>query len=174
MPRARIEALLHMMDVAYRADPFSALRRNVESVRPDEWNIAPAEWSAAEFGEHDPELSICQLTLHVAGAKYMYANRAFGDGSYQWGSIPLPAALDMPSVLAWLEDGHQQLSAGLASLVDDAELAVERNAPWGTPMKREQFVTIMISHDLYHAGEINRQRALIRGAKGWTSGERSV
>lgn len=168
MPRTRIDTLLHMMDVAYRADPFSALRRNIESVTPDEWNIVPAEWSAAEFGEHDPELSICQLVLHVAGAKHMYANRAFGDGTYAWGSIPLPSAFAMPDVLVWLEDGHQRLSSGLASLEDDADLAAERTAPWGVPMRRELFVTIMISHDLYHAGEINRQRALIRGAKGWT------
>jgi uncharacterized damage-inducible protein DinB len=35
------------------------------------------------------------------------------------------------------------------------------------PMPVREFVTIMINHDLYHSGEINRQRALIRGSDGW-------
>jgi hypothetical protein len=37
-------------------------------------------------------------------------------------------------------------------------------------MLRRQLLTIMISHDLYHSGEINRQRSLIRGAEGWDRG----
>jgi hypothetical protein len=28
-------------------------------------------------------------------------------------------------------------------------------------------IGIVINHDLYHAGEINRQRDMIRGAEGW-------
>jgi hypothetical protein len=166
MGRAAIETLLHVMDVAYRADPFSALRRNVESVRPDEWHIRPAKWSVDEFGTL-PELSICDVVMHVAGAKHMYADRAFGACKLEWGSIPLPPSRDMPAVLDWLEAGHRLLADGLAALGDDSELAVERPAPWRLPMRRQQLITIMISHDLYHAGEINRQRSLIRGAEGW-------
>ena len=168
MTRHRIESLLHMVDVAYQADPFGALRRNIRSVTLEEWHVQPAEWSQEEFGDHYPELSICDLVVHVGGAKRMHANRAFGDGTMQWDTVPLPAAFDMETVLAWIDEGHRILRDGLAALTDDAQLDLDRTAPWGTPIKPAQTVTIMISHDLYHAGEINRQRSLIRGAKGWT------
>ena len=126
MARTAIETLLHMMDVAYRADPFSALRRNVESVRPDEWHVRPATWSVDEFGAQ-PELSICDIVMHVAGAKHMYADRAFGECKLEWGDIPLPPSRDMEAVLAWLEEGQRLLTEGLAALSDDSELA--RRAP---------------------------------------------
>lgn len=166
MTRTSIDTLLRLMNIAYRDDPFCALRRNLASITPEEWSIKPATWSADEFGT-DPELSICDLVLHVGGAKHMYANHAFGDASLEWAGVKPPSALDMETVLAWLDEGHRQLVDGLSVLADDAELAVERPAPWKVPMPKELFVTIMISHDLYHSGEINRQRALIRGAEGW-------
>ncbi|MEX2247532.1 MAG: DinB family protein [Dehalococcoidia bacterium] len=167
MGRTAIETLLHMMEVAYRADPFSSLRRNLDSVRDDEWEIRPAKWSIDEFGTQ-PELSIGDLVLHIGGPKRMYADRAFGDCTLEWATIPRPSAFDRESVIAWLDEGHRLLADGLAALTDDAELAVERPAPWRAPMARQQLITIMISHDLYHSGEINRQRALIRGAEGWS------
>jgi hypothetical protein len=164
--RIAIETTLRQMDAAYRGDPFSALRRNVESVTPEEWRITPETWSAEEFGTQ-PELSICDIVVHVGAAKYMYANRAFGDETMQWGDVLLPPSFEMPAVLDWLEGGYRQLRDGLAALRGDEELQAKRFAPWGLQLKRAQLVSIMISHDLYHAGEINRQRALVRGARGW-------
>jgi len=169
MARIAIDIFVRRMDAAYRGDPFHALRRNVESVRPDEWDVRPAGWTFEEFGT-DPELSICDLIKHVAGAKFMYANRAFGDASLEWADIQPPVARDMESMLAWLDEGHTILAAGLAALEDDAELAAERQAPWRLPLRREQLLGIVINHDLYHSGEINRQRALIRGTTGWERG----
>lgn len=166
MTRIAIELLIRRMDAAYRDDPFHALRRNLESVRPEEWGVQPATWSVDEFGTQ-PELSICDLALHVGGAKFMYANRAFGDASLEWTDIAVPPTRDMASVLAWLEEGYHMLADGLAALGDDAELAAERPAPWRLPMRREQLLGIIINHDLYHSGEINRQRALLCGADGW-------
>lgn len=168
MTRTAIDMLARQMNVAYRDDPFHAFRRNVESVRPEEWDVRPAGWSVEEFGEQ-PELSVCDLVLHVAGAKHMYADRAFGDASLEWADIK-PPPLDMESVLAWLDAGHRKLVDGLAALRDDDELVVERPAPWRLPMLREQLIAIVINHDLYHSGEINRQRALIRGTEGWNRG----
>jgi hypothetical protein len=168
MTRTAIDTLVRQLNAAYRDDPFHAFRKNVGSVRPEEWDVRPAGWSVEEFGTQ-PELSICDLVLHVAGAKFMYADRAFGDASLEWTDIKLPA-LDMESVLGWLDEGHRKLVDGLAALQDDAELIAERPAPWRLEMRREQLVAIIINHDLYHSGEINRQRALIRGSDGWDRG----
>ena len=168
MTRIAIEILVRQMEAAYRSDPFHALRKNVEAVRPEEWDVRPSGWSAEEFGT-DPELSIGDLVLHVAGAKHMYADRAFGDAALEWGEIRLPA-LGMDAALAWLDDGHRMLAAGLAALQDDAELGVERPAPWRIPMRRAHLISTIINHDLYRSGEINRQRALIRGTEGWERG----
>ena len=168
MSRIAIDMLVGQMNAAYRDDPFHALRKNLGSVRPDEWDVRPAGWSVEEFGAN-PELSICHLALHVAGAKFMYADRAFGAASLEWADIKLPA-LDMEAVLAWLDEGHRTFAEGLAALQDDAELSVERPAPWRAPLRRQQLIGIVINHDLYHSGEINRQRALIRGTEGWERG----
>jgi uncharacterized damage-inducible protein DinB len=165
MARSAIEFTERRLAAAYRDDPFHSLRRNVESVNADEWDVRPAEWSVEEFGKQ-PELSICDLTAHVGGAKVMYADRIFGDARLEWGDIKLPSR-DIESMLRWLDEGHQALADGLAALRDDSELAEERPAPWRRPLSRERLLSIVVNHDLYHSGEINRQRALLRGATGW-------
>jgi hypothetical protein len=171
MARTAIETMLQMLDQAYRTDPFSALRKNITSVRPEEWDTRPLTWSTAEFGG-DPELSICDIALHT-GAKYMYADRAFGEAKLEWGDIKPPPSRSMEDVLAWLDEAHRLMTEGLAGLDDDAQLDEQRQAPWRTPMRRSALIAMITNHDLYHAGEINRQRALIRGAKGWDRGGES-
>jgi hypothetical protein len=34
-------------------------------------------------------------------------------------------------------------------------------------MKRRSLIALITNYDLHHAGEINRKRALLRGARGW-------
>ena len=70
-------------------------------------------------------------------------------------------------MLTWLDEGYDRFAGGLEGLLDDGELAVERPAPWRSPLRRDQLIVIVINHDLYHSGEINRQRSLLRGAEGW-------
>jgi uncharacterized damage-inducible protein DinB len=163
--RTAIQTMLAMANQAYRSDPWSALRRNIESVTAEEWDVRPATWSVAEFGTQ-PELSICDIALHT-GAKYMYVDRAFGQAKLEWADIGAPPTRDMAAVLAWLDEAHRLLTEGLAALQDDADLAEQRQSPRRAPMRRSELISIIINHDLYHAGEINRQRALIRGAEGW-------
>ena len=162
--------MLRQMEAGYRSDPFHALRKNLESVTEVEWKTRPLNPSVgpnSEFGEQ-PELSIADLVLHVGGAKYMYANRAFGDGTMKWGGIKGPRTHDKETVLAWLDAGHRQLVEGLTALENDAMLDTERSFPgWPTPLTVRILAGIVMNHDLYHSGEINRQRALIRGSEGW-------
>jgi len=121
MKRVAIDLWLNRLDAAYRNDPFHALRKNIESVRPAEWDVSPAEWSIDEFGAQ-PELSICDLVWHVAGAKYMYADRVFGAATLEWSDIR-PPSREMPALLAWMDEGHRALADGLAALSNDTELA---------------------------------------------------
>ena len=169
MTRIAIDLLSRRLEAAYRTDPFHALRKNIASVRPDEWDLRPAQWSVEEFG-NDPELSFCDLVAHVAGPKFMYADRAFGDATLEWSDIK-PPSREMESMLAWLDEGHEAFAAALAALTDDSELEIERPAPWRLPMSRERLIGIAINHDLYHSGEINRQRAWLRGTSNWPSGK---
>jgi hypothetical protein len=171
MTRTEIEVLLRQLKGAYSSDRFHAFRQNVESVRPEEWNILPKEPSVgpqSEFGmPGEADLSICQLVLHVAGGLRMWGNRAFGDGTMQWHEVGRPTAEDMSTVLAWLAEGQERFSAELAALPGDAALAVERTAPFATMMQVRAMVALVINHGLYHSGEVNRQRALIRDSSGW-------
>ncbi len=165
MTRRILGSLARQMEAAYRGDRFHALRENLASVSLDEWDVRPASWSAEVFGTN-PELSICDIVEHVAAAKFMYADRTFGDALLEWGDLE-PPAREMDAMLTWLDEGYDLFVRGLEGLADDGELAVERPAPWRSPLRRDQLIAIVINHDLYHSGEINRQRSLLRGAEGW-------
>jgi uncharacterized damage-inducible protein DinB len=167
VPRTEIAVVTRMLEAAYRTDPWGALRKNIESVAPAEWDLRPSEYSTEVFGD-DPELSICDIALHT-GAKYMYYDRAFGEMKLEWGDIAPPASRNQDDVLAWLDEAQRLMLAGLESLDEDERLRDERQAPWRTPIKRGQLIALITNHDLYHAGEINRQRALIRGAGLWSA-----
>jgi uncharacterized damage-inducible protein DinB len=163
--RADIELLAGRMEAAYRGDRFHALRANLATVQPEEWHVRPGRPSVEVFGT-SPELSIADIVEHVGGAKFMYAARVSGDEGLNWTDIRRPPR-EIETMLEWLDEGHHALERAVAALEDDAELTAERLAPWRRPLTAEQLLSIVINHDLYHSGEINRQRALIRGAQGW-------
>jgi hypothetical protein len=168
MPRTAIELLHRSFRAAYRGDPFHAFRQNLESVSAAEWDVRPQTWSAEVFGTL-PELSIRDLAWHVGGAAIMYTNRAFGTGRLEWADIPVPTGQDIATTLGWLDDAHAGFAAGIEALGDDADLAVLCDMPGRAGIRRDQMIGLQINHFVYHAGEVNRQRALIRGATGWDS-----
>ena len=165
MGRAGIEVMLAAVEAAYRGDRFHSLLQNLEDVSDEEWGTRPAGYSSEVFGDQ-PELSIADLVRHVGGAKLMWTNHSFGDRTLTWGEVRPPSE-DRGAVMGWLNDAHAGFAAAVAALEDDAELAVDRMAHWGRPLRTQAIVSIVINHDLYHSGEINRQRALIRGAEGF-------
>ena len=55
----------------------------------------------------------------------------------------------------------------MRSLPDDAELDRERLTNWGEPLPTRDLIRILIGHDFYHAGEINKTRALLQGTDSW-------
>lgn len=43
MTRVLIDYLAGRMEAAYRGDRFHAVRKNLEDVRPEEWDVRPAQ-----------------------------------------------------------------------------------------------------------------------------------
>ncbi len=165
MSRAALDTMLQALDAAYRADRFHSLLGNLSDVRDDEWDVRPANHSVEVFGT-SPELSIADIIRHVGAAKLMWDNHAFGDASLTWPDAQPPAP-ERESILEWLDAAHEGFVAAVTALADDSELEADRRAHWGRPLATRHIISMVINHDLYHSGEVNRQRALIRGADGW-------
>ena len=51
-------------------------------------------------------------------------------------------------------------------LPDDAELGQPRKAHWGAMVPTLLLIDTMHEHDVYHAGEINKTRALLQANDG--------
>jgi uncharacterized damage-inducible protein DinB len=111
---------------------------------------------------------------HVGACKYMYENHAFGDAALRWGE-PLTSERRLTAVspetvgelLRWLEEGQRRLRVSVDALDDDAELLRPRKTNWGEMKETRWIIKSMIEHDLYHAGEINRMRALRQQNDRW-------
>jgi hypothetical protein len=164
MGRGAIEQYLYLLEQAYDGHHEHSLLANLRSLRKEDWDWTPPNGSR----------TIRAIVAHVGECKYVYENSAFGDGAFRWdhptdafrailrGSSGPPGA-----VLAWLAEGQHQLIRPVSAL-DDDELRHPRRTPWGAPEEARWIVSVMIEHDLYHAGEINHLRALHHGADRWT------
>jgi hypothetical protein len=61
----------------------------------------------------------------------------------------------------------QALLANLATVTDDGELGRPRPTNWGEERETRWIVAAMVTHDAYHAGEINHIRSLLQGDDRW-------
>jgi uncharacterized damage-inducible protein DinB len=165
--RGGIDAYLDLLDEAFRgrgieeSNESQALLTNLSGAAEDVWGALPS--GAAR--------SIAAIALHVGACKVMYADYAFGAGTLQWGTPqvePSPeAAVPREELLPWLEGAHQRLVGHVAALVDDDELDRPRMTNWGELRTTRWIITAMITHDAYHAGEINHLRSLLEGDDRW-------
>ena len=164
MARAGIEQYLYLMDAAFAGPDSHSLLSNVRTLQADDWLWLPA----------DGARPIAEMVAHVGACKYMYENYAFGDAALQWDQ-PLTSERRMSAVteaavaelIAWLEDGQRRLRASIDALSDDTELLKPRGTNWGEMKETRWIIKSMIEHDLYHAGEINRMRALRQQNDRW-------
>jgi hypothetical protein len=100
----------------------------------------------------------------------MYDDYAFGAATLRFGTPevePFAESGDQVEVVAWLEDAHVRLAGHVAALADDAELDAPRLTNWGEQRPTRWIVAAMITHDAYHAGEINHVRSLLDGDDRW-------
>ena len=166
-PRTAIAALLDLMDEAYRgagiedSDESQALIPNLASVPDSIWQAVP------EGGAR----SIAAIANHVAACKVMYDDYAFGGGTLRFGTPevePWPEdAIDRIAFMTWLEAAHERLAGHVRALSDDGELDRPRLTNWGQRRPTRWILAAMITHDAYHAGEINHLRSLLGGDDRW-------
>jgi hypothetical protein len=164
--RSGIESLLQVMELAFgepgvTADESQALLQNLMSVPEEVWRELPR--GAAR--------SIESIVLHVGSCKVMYADYAFHDGTLDWSDArvqPWPeGAAPMGDAIDWLVEVQGGLVADVAGLTDDGELERPRRTNWGEEWRTRTIIGAMITHDAYHAGEINHLRSLIGDDDRW-------
>ena len=164
MARAALDALLYLLDEAFAGEDWHSLTSNLKDLQPEDWLWLPA-------GGARP---IAEMVAHLAACKNMYGNHAFADASLTW-EDPLadervltePTAEGIEGVLKFLKEAQARLRAQVDALGDDAELMTPRRRNWGDMAETRWIIKSMIEHDLYHAGEINRMRALHQENDRW-------
>ena len=165
--RGGIEALLDLLDEAFRGAGIEAsaesqaLLTNLATVSDDAWRALPQ--GAAR--------TIESIVFHVGACKIMYDDYAFGPGSLQWSTPDVEpfANEEAPraEVVAWLDAAYRTLVGHVAALRGDAELDRPRLTNWGELRPTRWIVASMITHDAYHAGEINHLRSTLGSDDRW-------
>lgn len=148
-----------MLDRAFRGEDWQGVLRNLQGLEEEE-----LDWLAPGAGR-----SIRHNVEHLGGAKLMYENHAFGDGTLQWSpslvrqsDVAKGSTESVGGLLEWLEAAHETFGRRVAELSDD-DLVTIRRMSWGEKWNTRRIIAVMIEHDLHHAGEINHIRALRRG-----------
>ncbi len=165
--RGGIEALLYLLDEAFAgrgidtSNESQALLPNLATVDERAWRALPP--GAAR--------SIESIVLHVGSCKVMYDDYAFGPGTLTWVDQvvqPWPEGAAPPGeAAAWLRAAHARFAENVAALADDGELERPRPTNWGELRPTRWIVAALITHDAYHAGEINHLRSILGPDDRW-------
>ncbi len=162
-----IEALGYLLDEAFRGAGIEASNES-QALLPNLATVSPEAWRALPVGA---SRSIESIALHVGACKIMYDDYAFGPGTLRfatpevepWAEGTAPQA----EVVTWLEAAQARLAGHVAGLASDAELDVLRLTNWGERKPTRWIVAAMITHDAYHAGEINHLRSILGTDDRW-------
>ncbi len=161
--KPQIEQFLYLFDSAFEHSEQSILA-NLKSVRDEDWTALP----------HGAKRSILDIVAHVGMFKYMYPGSAFRNREFDYRDDPVsPPKSTLTSkdvAIDWLRQAHAYLVDAFSELADDTELAEPRPAHWGDLLPTRRLMAIVLEHDTYHAGEINRTRALLQGNDDWGNG----
>jgi uncharacterized damage-inducible protein DinB len=165
--RGGIEALLDLMDHAF-GDRAIDVSSESQALLPNLGSVPAVAWTALPTGA---ARSIASIAIHVGACKIMYDDYAFGPGTLMFGTPevePFDETAVVPDeVIDWLEAAHRPLVDHVAALADDGELDRPRLTNWGEMRPTRWIVNSMITHDAYHAGEINHLRSLLGTDDRW-------
>jgi DinB family protein len=165
--KAAIQELGYLLEEAFRgtgieeSNESQALLPNLASVTPEAWRALPM--GAAR--------SIESIALHVGACKVMYDDYAFGPGTLRFATPEVEpwteGSAPQADVVAWLEGAQARLAGHVAALASDGELEAPRMTNWGELRPTRWIVAAMITHDAYHAGEINHLRSILGTDDRW-------
>jgi hypothetical protein len=160
--RTSLETLCWLIEDAFAGDGSHSLLSNLADLREGDWETLPVGGGR----------TIADILEHIGWCKWMYEDYAFGSASMHGDQPPLipeggTSSRPHDKLLVWLKEGHYKWSASVRALPDDAELDHERLTNWGEHLPTRTIIRIMISHDYYHAGEINHMRSLLQGNDRW-------
>src|SRR5438045_3316113 len=111
-PTPAVSTLLYLLEDAFQGPKWHSLLGNLQSVTLDDWLWVPP----------GGRRTICDIVQHVAGAKLLYHNFAFGDATLKWDDPLLDGAgrlSTIASAVEWLQEAHSLLRHGIATLDDD-------------------------------------------------------
>lgn len=115
--------------------------------------------------------SIRDIVAHIGMFKFMYPTAAFRGREFDYGEDPATPPEERlatkDAAITWLKQAQEYLLESVATMSDDSELDELRPAHWGEPLSTRVLMSIVLEHDTYHAGEINRGRALLQGNDGF-------
>lgn len=155
MARHRVEELTRIGNRSFEGGQHSLLN-NIATVTEEQWDALP----------QGARRSIRRVVWHVGLFKFIYANHGFRDASMDYGDPPATPPMERlanrESAVAWLKEAHTYFLEAVRDLPDDTELDRPRKAHWGRMVPTLLLIDTMHEHDLYHAGEINRTRAILQ------------
>jgi hypothetical protein len=156
----RIDSLLQLLDQAYNKHAWHGtnLRGSLRGLTPEQ-----AAWRPGQ-GRHN----IWEITVHAAYWKFCVRRHLTGDRDLRfprkgsnWFRLPekgLSGPTQYKADLALLDGEHRALRQALA---DFPASRLDRTPP-GLNYRYEQYIQGIASHDLYHAGQIQLIKRLMK------------
>jgi uncharacterized damage-inducible protein DinB len=153
--------LAYLLDEAFEGNEEHSLLGNLVNVTPEDWLARPVEGGR----------TIGEIVDHAGAAKYAYWDHMFSEGSLTFDAWMAQSPsqrdrADIAGITRWLREGHARFRDAVAALTDD-DLLKPRKAHWGAPGQTRWLISVLIQHDVYHAGEINHLRAQRQGTDRW-------
>jgi hypothetical protein len=157
-----LATLAWLTDDAFDGDHDHSLLAQVDGLPEAAWEALPPNGGR----------TIGSILEHAGWAKWMYHDYAFGPGTLRGDAPPVSPPAGKSSrppadLITWLKEGHQRWLTAIQALTSDTELDQKRLTNWGTWLTTRELIRVMISHDWYHAGEVNHLRALLEGTDRW-------
>lgn len=159
--------LVWQLDQAFEFKPEHSLIANLSTATPEMLDQLPPSGGR----------TLRDIMAHCASVKRMHIAHAFGDGELGWwetwdGDGELKDA-DFEALVAWLRRAHAEAQAAVRGLEEDGELLMERRTHWGELRQTRFIIDAVLSHDIYHAGEVGHLRGLLQHADHFPHGGRT-
>ena len=159
--RVAIETLARLTEEAFEGDLAQGLLGNLRDLREGDWTALPRGRSCRSPTPSNMSdgRNGCTWTMPSARGRCVAINRR---------SCPRSVRSHVRTTNCWsgcakvTGAGSRRYARCLTTLH-----STERLTNWGEHLPTRDLIRILIGHDFYHAGEINKTRALLQGTDRW-------